>query len=293
MTKQEAIDYAKSHLEVRYATKNRAYNAAKGIRVTGCVNHSIGCPQPSVEVMYKLMNSSSVGWGVNAILGDFDKGEGKIILAMPYNTRPWGCGNGRYGSWNNSRIQWEVCEPSGFTYAGGTMIGYDVAKNQPFFDRMWKLLVCWNVYIADLLGYDYTCINDHAESYKYGYGCNHGDLGHWLPKHGKSMDALRAEVAAILNGTEEKDLTEAEVLGLIDKKLKEKEDAEVYQTFEDVPDAYKPALKVVMDAGILRGYNGGKDGDLSTVADNTIRVDEMFCRTITLLYRAGVLKANT
>ena len=34
------------------------------------------------------------------------------------------------------------------------MIGYDVAKNQPFFDRMWKMVVAWNVYCAKIFGYD-------------------------------------------------------------------------------------------------------------------------------------------
>lgn len=291
MTKQECIDYVKAHLEVRYATSNRAFKAGRYINIEGSVNHSIGCPQPSVEIMYRLMNNGSVSWGVNAILGDFDRGEGKIILVMPYNTRPWGCGNGRYGSWNNTRIQWEVCEPSGFTYSGGNMIGYDVAKNQPYFDRMWKMLVCWNVYVCDLLGFDASHIADHAESYKAGYGCNHGDLGHWLPKHGKSMDMLREEVDSILKEKVVPDLTEAETLALIDKKFAEVESKKYYETFADVPDVYKPSLEKIMKAGVLQGYDGGKDGDVSTPFDNTIIVNEDFCRTITLIDRLGLLKS--
>ncbi|MEG2679472.1 MAG: hypothetical protein RR949_05975, partial [Oscillospiraceae bacterium] len=54
------------------------------------------------------------------------------------------------------------------------------------------------VYCAVKLGYTAATINDHAESCKAGYGSNHSDMGHWLPKHGKSMGALRAEVSAIL-----------------------------------------------------------------------------------------------
>lgn len=53
------------------------------------------------------------------------------------------------------------------------MIGYDVAKNQPFFDRMWKMVVAWNVYCAKIFGYDPCMIGDHAESYKAGMGGNH------------------------------------------------------------------------------------------------------------------------
>lgn len=199
MTVQDCIKYVEDHLEVRYATNNRAYQAGKKITPTGAVNHSIGVAQPSADVIYNRMNVSSVSWGVNAILGDFHIGEGKIILAMPYNARPWGCGQGKYGSWNSTKVQWEVCEPAGHTYAGGTMINYDVAKNQEFFDRMWKMLVCWNVYMVNKFGYDVSAISDHAEAHKLGYGSNHADMGHWLPKHGKSMNALRQEVQAILN----------------------------------------------------------------------------------------------
>lgn len=199
MTVQECIAWVESHLEVRYATSNGAYTSGRKINPQGAVNHSVGCAQPSAEVFFKLMNKSDAGWGVNAILGDFHQGDGRIILCLPYDARPWGCGSGKKGSWNNTKIQWEVCEPAGHTYAGGTMINYNVEKNQTFFDRMWKMLVAWNVYIVKKFGYPISGISDHAESYKAGYGSNHADMGQWLPKHGKSMDALRAEVAQILN----------------------------------------------------------------------------------------------
>lgn len=199
MTRSECIEYVEAHLEVRYATENGAYCAGRTIDPNGCVNHSVGCAQPNVDVFFDLMNRSSAGWGVNAILGDFHKGEGRILLVLKENARPWGCGSGKKGSWNNSKVQWEVCEPSGHTYAGGTMLNYDVAANQAYFDRMWKMLVAWNVYMAVRFGYPVSEINDHAESYAAGYGSNHSDIGQWLPKHGKSMDALRAEVQAILN----------------------------------------------------------------------------------------------
>lgn len=202
MTVNECIKYVEDHLEVRYAKKNGAYVSGRTINPNGCVNHSLGVAQPSVDSIFNNMNQASAGWGVNAILGDFHKGEGKIILALKMNTRPWGCGSGSKGSYNNTRIQWEVCEPAGHTYAGGTMIGYDVKKNQAYFDRMWKMLVAWNVYCVKKLGYSVSDICDHSESYKAGYGTNHADMMHWLPKHGKSMDALRSEVKAILNGKE-------------------------------------------------------------------------------------------
>lgn len=206
-TVAECIAYVESHLEVRPATRNGAFRSGRSINPTGAVNHSVGCAQPSAEVFFRLMNDEDAGWGVNAILGDFHKGEGRIILALDIEARPWGCGSGKKGSWNNTKVQWEVCEPAGHTYAGGTMIGYDVEKNAGYFERMWKMLVAWNVYCVVKLGYPVSGISDHAESYRAGYGSNHSDMGHWLPKHGKSMSTLRAEVQAILDN-ENKEETE-------------------------------------------------------------------------------------
>lgn len=202
-TVSDCLAYVEAHMETRYATKNGAYKSGRRISdPSGSVNHSVGCAQPSVEVFYTLMNDPDAGWGVNAILGDFHKGEGRVLVTMPLNARPWGCGKGKNGSWNNSHIQWEVCEPAGHTYSGGTMIAYDVKKNQPYFDRMWKMLVAWNVYCVVTLGIPVSGIADHAESHEAGYGSNHCDLGQWLPKHGKSMDKLRAEVQTIIDYVE-------------------------------------------------------------------------------------------
>jgi len=212
MTKSECIAWVESHMEVRYATSNGAYQSGRKINPQGSVNHSVGCAQPSADVFFNLMNKSSAGWGVNAILGDFHKGDGRILVVLPLDARPWGCGSGKKGSWNNTKVQWEVCEPAGHTYAGGTMIGYDVAKNQTYFDRMWKMLVSWNVYMVVKFGYSIDGISDHAESYRAGYGSNHADMGQWLPKHGKSMDALRQEVQAILNNTEMEDNEDMDVV---------------------------------------------------------------------------------
>lgn len=195
----EAIAYFKAHLEVKHATKNGAYTSGRTIKPDGVVNHSTGCAQPSADVFFGQMNNANAGWGVNYILGDFNKGEGRVLEVLNPTTRPWGCGSGSKGSWNNSRVQWEVCEPAGHTYSGGTMIAYDAAKNKTYFDRMWKLLVALNVYVVKTYGFDVSHIADHAESYKAGYGTNHCDMGQWLPKHGKSMNALRAEVKEIIN----------------------------------------------------------------------------------------------
>lgn len=272
MNTQECIAWVESHMEVRYATDNGAYTAGRKIAPSGCVNHSVGCAQPSVEVFFRLMNKSSAGWGVNAILGDFHQGDGRILVTLPLEARPWGCGAGKKGSWNNSRIQWETCEPAGHTYAGGTMIGYDVAKNQEYFDRMWKMLVAWNVYIVKKFGYPVSNIADHAESYKAGMGSNHSDMGQWLPKHGKSMAALRAEVEAILA---EKSNTENE---------EDDDDMVRYERLSDIPAScnFRNIIDLIMSAGIMGGDGSDPNGN-----NDVIDVSHDMVRMFVMNYRAG------
>jgi hypothetical protein len=38
----------------------------------------------------------------------------------------------------------------------------------------------------------------HADAYKLGFGSNHGDVNHWFPKFGKSMESVRDDVAKLL-----------------------------------------------------------------------------------------------
>lgn len=216
MTVNECIKFVESHMEVKYATKNRAYKNNNHIKnIEGCVNHSVGCAQPSIDVFFNTMNKETATWGVNAILGDFHKGEGRILVTLPLDVKPGGCGSGKNGSWNNTKIQWEVCEPSGHTYSGGTMVGYNVEKNNLYFERMWNMLVAWNVYCCVKIGYPVSGISDHSEAYKAGYGTNHSDMSQWLPRHKKSMKMLREEVQKILDAEKEEkkiERVEAEII---------------------------------------------------------------------------------
>ena len=281
MTVQECIKYVEDHLEVRYATESGAYQSGRTIVPDGAVNHSVGCAQPKVDVFFKSMNKSSAGWSTNAILGDFHLGEGRILLTLKYNSRPGGCGTGKNGSWNNSKVQWEVCEPAGHTYAGGTMVNYDVAKNQEYFDRMWKMLVCWNVYMANMFGYPIENIKDHAESYKEGYGSNHSDMGQWLPKHGKSMDALRKEVQAIFDYTkkcEEEETTKVEEFTKIFNQLMDQYRAELQDN--DASAYSAEAREWARKTGIVQGSS---TTEFNGMWKDFITREQM----VTILYRFG------
>lgn len=60
------------------------------------------------------------------------------------------------------------------------------------------------MYLCKQYGLTEKNIICHCEGYKQGIASNHGDVMHWFPKHGKSMDTFRAEVkAGLVSGTEE------------------------------------------------------------------------------------------
>ena len=53
----------------------------------------------------------------------------------------------------------------------------------------------------------------HAEGHQRGIASNHSDVLHWFPKHGKSMDDFRADVAAELEKEDDLDMTIDEMIG--------------------------------------------------------------------------------
>ena len=53
-------------------------------------------------------------------------------------------------------------------------------------------------YLCKQFGLTEKDIICHSEGYKRGIASNHGDVMHWFPKHGKSMDTFRADVKALL-----------------------------------------------------------------------------------------------
>lgn len=70
---------------------------------------------------------------------------------------------------------------------------------------------------------------DHAEGNRRGIASGHGDVEHWFPKFGRTMDDFRRDTAALLaqsgneDGNEEKEdpeLTREEITQLIDQRVR-------------------------------------------------------------------------
>lgn len=129
---------------------------------------------------------------------------------MPWDYKPWGCGSGSRGSCNNGWVQFEICE--------------DNLSDKTYFEAVYKEACEITAYICKMYnlnpkgtvtlnGIQVPTILCHADSYKLGLGSNHGDVLHWFKKHGKTMDDVRNDVAALMNvsttvAPEKEDLTQ-------------------------------------------------------------------------------------
>ena len=137
--------------------------------------------------------------------------------------RGWHPGKGEKGSANNTHISFECCEPAGHTYQGGTMIGYDVEKNEAYFRAIYQNAVALCADLCRQFGLDPTqpgVVICHAESSKLGIASNHADVLHWWPKHGVTMDDFRAAVKAAME-EEAENVTQQQFNAMMAEYLKQ------------------------------------------------------------------------
>lgn len=182
-------------------TQSDCYKAGKTIVPKGIMVHSTGVAQPDPAAFLKLWNQPGANACVHALVH-----QGGVIQTLPWNHRAWHAGSPRNGglSANNTHISFEILEPKGHTYQGGTMVGYDVAANAAYFAAVYQNAVELTAYLCRQFSLDpMTQVVDHEEGCKLDIASNHADVMHWFPKHGKSMDTFRADVARLLNGAKE------------------------------------------------------------------------------------------
>ena len=190
------------NLKTRYMTRNDCYTAGRKIVPRGIMVHSTATPGVMAASWFSRWNKSFKAGETNrqvcvhAFLDDKETWQ-----YLPWDHRGWHAG----GRANDTHIGFEICEPAGHTYSGSRMVGYDVKKNQAYFDAVWKRAVALTVYLCRMYGLTEKDVIGHSEGHQLGIASNHADVGHWFPKHGKSMDAFRAEVRAELQKSGYKD----------------------------------------------------------------------------------------
>ena len=180
-----------------YLTNSDCYKAGKKItKVKGIVKHSTGANNPNL-VRYigthKLLgtnqynnhwNRSGVSKMVHFMIGKDKDGKVRCFQLLPLNYRCWGCASGKQGSYNNTHIQYEICE--------------DGLNDKEYYAEAFKVARELDAYLCKELGLDPSSIVSHQEAYKKGYASNHADCDHWLKKFDGSMDKERAAVERML-----------------------------------------------------------------------------------------------
>ena len=184
-------------------TNNACYKAGRKITPKGIMVHSTGANNPWLK-RYVGPDDGLLGknqynnhWNtyhpggrevcVHGFIGKLADGTIATYQTLPWDHRGWHAG----GSANNTHIGFEICE--------------DDLTDGAYFAKVYKEAVELCAYLCKQYGLTEKNIICHSEGYKQGIASNHGDVMHWFPRHGKSMDTFRADVKALLNAGAEKD----------------------------------------------------------------------------------------
>ena len=198
-------------------TQSTCYKGTTTMTPKGVLWHSTGANNPTIkryvqpsdndpdrEKLLAIIGKNTNGndWnhiqrdaGLNCWIGKLADGTVATVQTMPWNFRPWGCGSGSKGSCNSGWVQFEICE--------------DGLTDPDYFRKVYQEACEITAYLCKLYNIDphgtvtvngvkIPTILCHQDSYQLGFGSNHGDVLHWFPKHGKSMEDARKDVAALL-----------------------------------------------------------------------------------------------
>jgi len=182
---------------MRYAaeflTENDCYRAGRPLQPKGIIVHSTGVDQKRIGAYTSQWNRPGVAACVHGFLGLDGAGALCFTQTLPFEMRCWGCGSGAKGSYNNSHIQFEICE--WLDDAAWCRETYGAA-----------LEIC--AMLCMEYGIDPQAVVTHSEAHAQGFASNHGDVMHWWPRHGLSMDGFRADLKQFLEDEKMKETEE-------------------------------------------------------------------------------------
>lgn len=247
-----------------YLTKNDCYKSGKKIKPVGVMVHSTGANNPNIKRYVQPddgilgQNNNNNHWNragvekcVHAFIGKGKDGKIYTYQTLPFDYRGWHAG----GAANNTHISFEICE--------------DNLTDKTYFDCVYEEAVEFTAYLCKLYHLDPQkdgVVICHKEGYDRGIASGHTDVLHWFPKHGKSMNDFRDDVAKKMIGGEI-DMTKEEVQELVkDEVNKAVADLKpiVYKSVNDVPSWGIDTVEKLVSQNKLRG---DENGDLNLTHD--------------------------
>lgn len=235
-------------LRKQYLTENDCYRAGRTIRPQGIMVHSTGANNPSVDRYVPgddVIGRNQYGndWdrpGVekcaHAFVGRFADGSVGTVQTLPWNRRGWHCGRGKNGSANDTHISFEICE--------------DGLEDASYFKAVYQEAVELTAYLCKEYNLDPLAdgvVICHQEGYRRGIASNHGDVLHWFPKFGKTMDNFRADVARWMEGEDE--MTQEQFDTMMENWLARRNN-------QPASDWAKPYIQEAIDAGVMTDVGG-------------------------------------
>lgn len=227
-------------------TQNDCYKAGRAITPRGVMVHSTGANNPKLSryvpgndaigrnTAGNHWDMSGTGACVHAFIGELADGSVGVVQTLPWNRRGWHCGKGAKGSANDTHISFEICEDGlqdasyfGAVYQAAVELTADLCKQYGLDPQADGVVIC------------------HSEGHARGIASNHGDVMHWFPIHGKSMDTFRADVARTMEGEDE--MTQEQFDAMLENWMARKAQEQADQTWE------KTTLEKAMAAGISDG----------------------------------------
>lgn len=196
------------NLRQLYLTENECYKSGRRHTVKGIMVHSTGANNPNLKRYvgpddgllgkniynnhWNTLRPSGKQICVHAFIGKLADGSIATYQTLPWDMVGWHSGSGSLGSArnanNNGYIGFEICE--------------DNLTDSTYFHKVYMEAIELCAYLCKKYGLTEKNIICHSEGYRLGIASNHGDVMHWFPKHGKSMDTFRAEVKKMLAATQ-------------------------------------------------------------------------------------------
>ena len=245
-------------------TKNDCYQRGVTIVPKGVMVHSTGAHNPWLK-RYVQPDDGELGkhlygndWNrseldvcVHAFIGKKQDGGVATYQTLPWNRRGWHAG----GAANNTHISFEICE--------------DGLTDRNYFETVYREAAELTAYLCGLYGLDPLqdgVVICHAEGYRRGLASNHGDVEHWFPKFGKTMNDFRNQVKQIMEGDE---MSKEEIQALVDARIKE-----ILSGDKTVP---SPWAKEELGAAISDGItDGSRPGGYATREEAAVMVERLY-----------------
>lgn len=242
-------------------TDSDCYRAGRTIEPRGVMLHSTGANNPMLrryvqpakeDVNYAGLqnelgynpygnhwNRPGVNACVHAFVGRLADGKVAVVQTLPWNRRGWHAGSGTTrASANNTHIAFEICE--------------DGLTDPNYFAEVYRAAVELTAHLCELYSLDPLepgVVLCHSEGRRLGMASNHGDVEHWFPKFGKSMDGFRTDVAAELKeGRDE--MTKEQFNEMMDRWLAQR-------AAEPASDWSKTERAWTEEMGLIRGDEAG------------------------------------